>query len=309
MTPLRQRYREDLQIRNYAERTVTTYTAAVAEFAKHFNRSPAHLDAEHIRQYQLHLIDQQFSWSKFNQTVCALRLLYAITLDRPGMVVMIPFGKKPRKLPAVLSKDEVARVLAAAVDYRFGVLLQTTYGCGLRISEVTRLRIKDIDSPRMALHIRCSKGRKDRLVPLSRLLLQRLRDYWRRHRPSDWLFPGAKAGCCISTGQVQRLCRMTMRAAGITKQASMHTLRHSYATHLLEAGTNLPTLQKLLGHNQVSTTLMYIHLEQDHLLRTICPLDSLPDSPAVEDSLWTIPPLTSGPSCAAGANRPAHARR
>jgi site-specific recombinase XerD len=202
----------------------------------------------------------------------------------------------------------VARVLAAAVHYRFGILLQTTYGCGLRISEVTRLRIADIDSARMALHIHCSKGRKDRLVPLSRLLLQRLRDYWRRHRPADWLFPGAKADCPISTGQVQRLCRLTMLAAGITKPASMHTLRHSYATHLLEAGTDLPTLQKLLGHNQVTTTLMYIHLEQDHLLRTACPLDSLPESPAGEDELWTKPPSTSGRSCTAPP-RPAAARR
>jgi integrase/recombinase XerD len=308
MTPLRKRFVEDLQRRNYAERTVSSYTDAVAKFAKHFGRSPEHLDAEHVRQYQLHLIDQEFAWSTFNQAVCALRLLYGLTLRRPGMVEMIPFGKKPKTLPAVLSQEEVAGVLAAAVDDRFGVLLQTTYGCGLRISEVSRLRIKDIDSPRMALYVRGGKGRKDRLVPLSRLLLRRLRDYWREHRPADWLFPGAKAAQPISTGQVQRLCRLTMQAAGITKKASMHTLRHSYATHLLEAGTDLATLQLLLGHNQLSTTLLYVHLQQDHLLRTACPLDSLPAAPGVEDTLWTIPPWTSEPCCA-GRRKPAAARR
>ncbi len=300
MTPLRRRFLEDLQRRNYAPRTLSTHAAAVAAFARHFGRSPEFLDAEHVRQYQLHLLAQRASWSRFNQTVCALRFLYRVTLGRPHLVEMIPFGKKPKALPAVLSQAEVSHLLAAAfdVDDRFAVILQTTYGCGLRVSEVCRLRIADIDSARMALHIRCSKGRKDRLVPLSRLLLGRLREYWRRHRPSDWLFPGQKAGHPVSIGQVQRLCRLTMHAAGITKKASMHTLRHSYATHLLEAGTDLATLQRLLGHNQLSTTLLYIHLRQDHLLRVGSPLDTLPGEPAAEDSLWTIPPSTSEPSCA-----------
>jgi integrase/recombinase XerD len=308
MTPLRQRFIEDMQRRNYAERTVASYTDAVAKFARHFDCSPAFLDAEHARQYQLHLIDQSYSWSTFNQAVCAIRLLYKLTLDRPGMVEAVPFGKKPKTLPAVFSKPEVAHVLACAVDDRFAVMLQAAYGCGLRISEVTHLRIADIDSQRMVLHIRCAKGHKDRLVPLSRLLLRRLRDYWRAHRPSDWLFPGQKAGCPISTGQVQRLCRLTLQAAGISKQASMHTLRHSYATHVLEAGADLPTLQKLLGHNQLSTTLLYVHLSQEHLLRTPSPLDSLAEACASEDALWTIPPLTSEPSCAK-RRKPAAAMR
>jgi integrase/recombinase XerD len=308
MTPLRKRYYEDLQRRNYAARTVSSYTDAVAKFAKHFGRSPEHLDAEHVRQYQMHLIDRGLAWSTFNQAVCALRLLYKLTLGQPGMVEAIPFGKRPKFLPAVFSRHEVARVLAAAVNDRFGILLQTTYGCGLRIAEVTHLRITDVDSQRMVLHIRQGKGGKDRLLPLSRLLLQRLRDYWRKHRPSDWLFPGQKAGQPISIGQVQRLCRLTLQAAGVTKQASMHTLRHSYATHLLEAGVDLPTLQKLLGHKQLSTTLLYVHLGQENLLRTPSPLDSLPQTPAGEDALWTKPPLTSEPSCAE-RRRPAAARR
>jgi integrase/recombinase XerD len=308
MTPLRKRYYEDLQRRNYAARTVSSYTDAVAKFAKHFGRSPEHLDAEHVRQYQMHLIDRGLAWSTFNQAVCALRLLYKLTLGRPYMVEAIPFGKKPKFLPAVFSRHEVVRFLAAAVDDRFGVMLQTTYGCGLRIAELTHLRITDIDSSRMVVHIRSGKGGKDRLVPLSRLLLQRLRDYWRTHRPSDWLFAGQKAGAPISIGQVQRLCRLTLLAAGIRKQASMHTLRHSYATHLLEAGVDLLTLQKLLGHKQASTTLLYVHLGQEHLLRTPSPLDSLPETPAGEDALWTIPPLTSAPSCTE-RRKPAAARR
>ena len=309
MTPLRKRYHEDLQRRNYAARTVASYTDAVAKFAKHFGRSPEHLGAEEVRQYQLHLIDRHLAWSTFNQAVCALRLLYKLTLGRPDMVEAIPYGKKPKFLPAVFSPYEVVRVLAAAVNDRFGIMLQTTYGCGLRIAEVTHLRITDIDSQRMVLHVRNGKGGKDRLLPLSRLLLQRLRDYWRKHRPSDWLFPGQKPGQPISIGQVQRLCRLTMLAAGVTKQASMHTLRHSYATHLLEAGTDLATLQKLLGHNHLSTTLLYVHLGQENLLRTPSPLDSLPQTPAGEDALWTIPPLTSEPSCAAATRGAAAASR
>jgi integrase/recombinase XerD len=307
MTPLRQRFTEDLQRRNYASRTISTYLAAVAAFAKHFGRSPEHLNAEHVRQYQMHLIARGLSWSGFNQAVCALRLLYGFTLRRPGMIEMIPFARKPRTLPDVLSQAEVTRLIAAAADDRFSTLLQITYGCGLRVSEVVHLRIADIDAARRVLHIRLAKGGKDRLVPLSTVLLQRLRDYWRKHRPTDWLFPGVKPGWALSIGQVQRQFRQTVAAAGITKKASMHTLRHSYATHLLEAGVNLLTLQKLLGHNQLSTTALYTHLQQDHLLRTASPLDTLPALFAVEDPAWAKLHLTSGPSCDTGPKGPADA--
>ena len=280
MTPLRQRLIHDLQLRNYSPRTVECYVSAVARFARHFGRSPELLGAEHVRQYQLHLLARKASWSRFNQAVCALRFLYKITLDRPELVRMIPYGKKPRALPAVLSRDEVARLFGAASDPRDRLLLQTAYACGLRISELVRLQVADIDSRRMLLHVRRGKGGKDRLVPLSPLLLERLRDHWRHYRPTTWLFEGQAANSHISTGQVQRMCRRVMRACGITKKASMHTLRHSYATHLLEAGTDLATLQKLLGHSQLCTTLLYIHLGQAHLKRAASPLDTLPDSPA-----------------------------
>jgi len=300
MTPLRQRLIHDLQLRNYAPRTISCYVAAVARFAQHFRRSPELLDSEHIRLYQLHLLEQRASWCRFNQAVCALRFFYSVTLRRPDAVVLIPYGKKPRTLPAVLSPDEVARLFAAVSNPRDRLLLQTAYAAGLRVSEVVGLRVGDIDSGRMLLHVRRAKGNKDRLLPLSDVLLGLLRDYWRRYRPGQWLFPGQTPDRHLSIGQVQRLCRRAVRAAGIRKKASMHTLRHSYATHLLEAGADLASLQKLLGHNQLSTTLRYTHVGQPHLQRLRSPLDTLPGPPAPGggDECPT-PDSTSEPSSAA----------
>lgn len=284
MTALRQRFTEDLKRRNYAARTISCYVAHVAAFARHFRRSPDQLDGEAVRQYQLHLLQRRVCWSQYNQAVCALRFFYANTLLRPGMVVMIPYGKKPKSLPCVLSTDEVRRLFDAVTNPRHRLLLQTTYAAGLRVSEVVRLRLCDIDSQRRTLRIRCSKGHKDRLVPLASLLLPLLRDYWRRYRPTDWLFPGGTPEGHISIGQAQRACRQAVCLAGITKKASMHTLRHSYATHLLEAGTDLPTLQKLLGHNHLGTTLLYTHIGQTHLQQAGSPLDTLLAPSPVEQS-------------------------
>jgi site-specific recombinase XerD len=306
MTPLRQRLIHDLQLRNYSPRTVECYVAAVAHFARHFGCSPEHLDAEHTRQYQLHLLHQKASWSRFNQVVCALRFLYRVTLGRPDIVAMIPYGKKPKSLPAVLSRDEVRCLFDSVKLPWFLALLQTTYACGLRLGEVLRLRVSDIDSARMVIHVRCAKGRKDRLVPLSPALLGLLRDYWEQYRPKDLLFPGRHKGKPLNHGSVQRLFRGYLRASGITKKASMHTLRHSYATHLLESGTDLASLQKLLGHSQLCTTLRYIHLQQSHLQRATSPLDTLPDSPAAEgQSPCRTLAWISGPSSAATPCRPA----
>ena len=307
MTPLRQRLIDDLRLRNYAPRTITTYVAAVAHFAKHFGQSPERLDAEHIRQYQLHLLSQGVSWSRFNQAVCALRFLYRVTVQRPEPLPVLPYGKKPKTLPAVLSPDEVARLFAAVPDPKHRLILQTAYAAGLRVSEVVRLQVGDIDAARMVLHIRAAKGRKDRLVPLSAVLLERLRAYWRPRRPRPWLFPGQRTGRHLSIGQVGRICHRAVRAAGITKKASMHTLRHSYATHLLEGGVDLATLQKLLGHNQLSTTVRYTHVQEAHLRRVRSPLDTLPGVPAVvEGSPVEEPPCwMSEPSSGATPAPPA----
>jgi site-specific recombinase XerD len=277
MTPLRQRFIHDLQLRNYAPRTVATYVAAVVRFAAFHRRSPEHLDAEAIRAYLLHLLhERRASWSTFNQAVSALRFLYGITLGRPEVVPHVPYGKKPKTVPTVWSRDEVRRLLEAVPAGRGRLMLQLAYGCGLRVGEVVRLKVRDIDSGRGVLVIRQAKGRKDRLVPLSPRLLEELRAYWRQARPRDWLFPGPGSSGHASIGHLQRVCQRAVRAAGLTKRGGMHTLRHSYATHLLEAGIDLPTLQKLLGHNQITTTLRYTHVGGAHLRTTPSPLDQLP---------------------------------
>jgi site-specific recombinase XerD len=298
MTPLRQRLIHDLQLRNYSPRTVECYVSAVAHFARHFGRSPEHLGAEHTRAYQLHLLGQKASWSRFNQAVCALRFLYGVTLRRPGAVPLIPYGKRPRSLPCVLSRDEVRRLFDAVNLPWLLMPVRLTYACGLRLGEVVRLRVADIDSSRMAIHIRCAKGKKDRLVPLSAALLGLLRDYWRQCRSGEWLFPGRREGKHLNLGSVQRLFRRFLTASGIAKKASMHTLRHSYAAHLVEAGCDLACLQKPLGHNQISTTLRYVHIGGSQLPRAAGPLDTPLASPAAQEAqACATPPWMSEPSC------------
>jgi site-specific recombinase XerD len=273
MSALRLRMIEDMQVRNYSPRTVEAYVAAVARLAKHFRRSPDQLGAEEVRGFQVHLLGQKASWSKFNQIVAGLRFFYGVTLGRPQMVEMLPYGKKPKRLPTVLSVEEVAQLLAAARPGRERILLQTAYACGLRISELLKLQVTDIDSARMVVNVRQGKGAKDRQVPLSARLLSELRSWWRRHQTKPWLFPGSteptRSGPQSATS-VQRLCQRVVARTKLRKKATMHTLRHSYATHLLEAGVDVVTLQKLLGHNSLATTARYLHLSRRQMA-------SLPD--------------------------------
>jgi len=275
MTPLRQRFIDDLRLRNYAPRTIDSYVGQIAAFARHFGRSPDQLGADDVRVYQLHLLARRLSWSSFNQAVCALRLLYRTTLARPEPLPMIPFGKRPRTLPSVLSPDEVARLLDAAKPPRDRVLLQVAYGCGLRLNELLHLRVGDIDSARMVVHVRQGKGAKDRLVPLSVRLLQHLRSYWLACRPSTWLFPGQQAEGTMTASNIQRRFGRLVRQVGLTKHCSMHTLRHCYATHLLEAGVDVLTLKALLGHSSLQTTARYLHLSTQRLHQTPSLLDLL----------------------------------
>jgi integrase/recombinase XerD len=275
MTPLRQRFLDDLRIRNYAPKTIEAYVTAVARFARHFGRSPDTLGAEDVRTFQLHLLEQHTSWSQFNQIVCGLRLFYALTLQRPDVVRLIPYGKKPRTLPCVLSPEEVLRLFQAARPGRDRVLLQTAYACGLRLGELLSLRLGDVDSARMVLHVRQGKGRKDRLVPLSPRLLEELRGYWRQYRPRDLLFPGMSPGQPLCDAAVQRMCQRTVARAELGKRATLHTLRHSFATHMLEAGIDLVTLQRLLGHNSLQTTAHYLHVSTQRLQQTPRLLDLL----------------------------------
>jgi integrase/recombinase XerD len=275
MTPLRQRFIDDLRIRNYSPRTIEAYLAGVVRLAKHFGRSPDLLGPEDIRAFQVHLVQSHVSWSQFNQVVCALRFFYGTTLGRPEQVPFIAFGKRPKTLPTVLSPDEVSRLIQAAPAGRDRVLLQIAYACGLRLSEVLSLQVGDIDSARMVIHVRQGKGNKDRLVPMSLRLLEQLRAYWRQRRPRTWLFPGHKPEQPLTDGGVQRLFRRVAISAGLTKRCSMHTLRHSYATHLLEAGVDLVTLKSLLGHRTLETTARYLHVSTQRLQQTPSLLDLL----------------------------------
>jgi integrase/recombinase XerD len=300
MTPLRQRFLDDLRLRNYSPRTLECYAQHVARFARHFGRSPEHLGLEEIRTYQLHLVQEKHaSWSVFNQAVCALRFLYGVTLRAPFAVAMIPYGKKPKTLPAVLSRDEVAQLLALVPQPTERLILQATYACGLRASEVLHLRVADIDSSRTLLWVRHGKGAKDRSVPLSPALLEALRAHWRWLRPAAWLFPGRTPTGQRSLGALQRVVRRAVRAAGFTKKVSLHTLRHSYATHLLEAGVDLLTIQRLLGHRDLQTTAQYIHLSAPRLGQTPGLLEGLPGAttpappagpPGVIDPVVPTPP-------------------
>lgn len=304
MTPLRQRLVEDLRLRNYSPRTIQCYVAQVARFARHFGKSPELLGPDEMRVYQLHLLEKQVSWSQFNQAVCALRFLYGKTLGRAELVPMLPFGKRPKKLACVLSPEEVAQLLEAARPGRERVLLQTAYACGLRLQEVLNLEVRDIDSARMLVHVRQGKGNKDRLVPLSLKLLTILREYWRVQRPARWLFGTKDGQSRVHPGTVQRQLRRAVKKAGLRKPATMHTLRHSYATHMLEAGVDVMTLQKILGHRQLSTTARYLHLRGDQLQRLpslldrlALPVTSLPAAslPASSPPPWTTGTASPGP--------------
>lgn len=276
MTRLRQRMLEDLRVRNYSPRTQSTYIQHVARFAAHFGRSPDQLTPEDIRSYLVHLVEtRRVSWTWFNQAVCALRFFYRVTLDRGDIVPDIPYPRTSKKLPAVLSADEVARLLGAVRQPKHRAVLSTIYATGLRLSEALALKVSDIDSARMVITVRQGKGRKDRTVMLSPQLLEVLRSYARQVQPRDWLFPGKRSGQPLHATAVQRVCVQARAAAGLAKQASAHTLRHSFATHLLEAGTDLRLIQTLLGHNSIKTTAIYTHVSTQRLHNTPSPFDRL----------------------------------
>jgi integrase/recombinase XerD len=299
MTPLRQRLLEDLQRRNYSPKTISCYVAHVAQFARHFGRSPDQLGADDIRAWQLHLLQvKHASWSAYNQSVCALRFFYGICLQQPELVTALPYGKRPKTLPTVLSRDEVLQFFAAFPTDPDRLIVRTTYACGLRIGEVVRLRVADIDSRRGVLCVRQGKGRKDRQVPLSPQLLTELRHYWRRYRPRNWLFPSSSPRGHCSISALGRRVTRAVRALGWSKRVSLHTLRHSYATHLLEAGVDVVTLQHLLGHNDLETTARYLHVSTLHLQRLPNPLDTLVAKPPVPTV--PVPPWVAEPPAAEG---------
>ena len=277
MTPLRQRMIEDMQVRNLSPHTIDCYVRQVAAFARHFKRSPELLGLEEIRGYQIHLVhERKLSWSSFNQAVCALHFLYVRTLGKDWNIEHIPFAKRPRKLPLVLSQDEVHAVLEAITDPQHRAIAMTLYGAGLRVAEAVGLRIVDIDSKRMLLHVVQGKGRRDRLVMLSPLLLRNLRCHFRRYRPRAWLFPSTTHPDRHVTKDTVRHAIAAVRHVVGGKPVTPHTLRHCFATHLLESGTDLRTVQALLGHASIRSTVIYTHVTRKRIAALASPLESLP---------------------------------
>lgn len=262
LSPLRQRLIDALHVRHLSSRTEDCYVRAVARFSEFFGRSPARLGPAEIERYLLFLRDEKrVSWCWFNQTVCALRFFYRFVMERPDLVTRIPYGKREQHFPIVLSQDELVRFLDAITNPRDRVILTLLYSAGLRLGEARNLRIRDIDSPRMLIHVVQGKGRKDRYAPLSPLLLALLRDWYRRTAPTDLFFPNAKdPSRPINASTVQRAIKIAARRAGLTKRISPHTLRHSFATHSLEQGLQTKVIQAMLGHAHSRTTEIYTHV-------------------------------------------------
>jgi len=296
MTPLRRRMVEDMRIRNLAPNTQRMYLQYISSFAKHFGRSPDELEPEHVRAYLVHLADERaLSVSTICMATAALRFLYQVTLQRNWTFDQIPVPKAPSKLPVILSPEEVQRFLGSIGNIKHRTLLTTIYAAGLRISEATHLQVRDIDSQRMMLRIEQGKGQRDRYVMLSPRLLEALRSYWRSVKPTTWLFPGEVPNKPITTEAIRHVCQRVRRVTGIGKPISPHSLRHAFATHLLEAGTDVRKIQLLLGHRSLATTSQYLKMATSTICATTSPLDRLP---VVAPAGSTLP--------ASGAPAPAH---
>ena len=277
MSPLRRRMIEDMQIRNLTANTQRVYVEQVVRFARYFRKRPEHLGPAEIRTYLIHLTqDRRLAASSIIVTVSALRFFYTVTLKRPWVVEDdIPTGRQSKKLPVVLSQNEVSRFLGAVDNLKHRMILTVCYATGLRISEAVRLKPTAIDSQRMVIRVDQGKGRKDRYVMLPPKLLAMLRDYWKRTHPGEWLFPGDRPGQPISPLTIGHICRQVRLRCGIGKPVTPHSLRHAFAVHLLEAGTDLRTIQLLLGHRNLSTTARYLMIATSKVCATVSPLESL----------------------------------
>jgi site-specific recombinase XerD len=282
MTRLRQMMLDELERRNYSQATRRAYLLGVEQFAKHFQRSPDQLGLDHVRDYQVHLFRvRKLTPATVAVRLAALRFLFVAVLKRRWTVDDTPYPKRPDKLPTVLTPDEVARMVDAALTPLHRAVLMTLYGTGLRRAEVTGLKVSDIDTGRMVIHVLGGKGRKDRDVMLSPKLLDALREYWRslKHKPRTWLFPAGRWHANTEQPMTDKViwyaCDQAAKRAGIDKPVHPHTLRHSFATHLLEAGVDLRTIQLLMGHSDLKATTVYLHLSHRHLQSTGSPLDAL----------------------------------
>ena len=279
MGKLREQMKMDLKLKGYSPKTQTAYLGYMKKFVRYFGRSPAKMGEKEIREYLYHLITgKNLGDSSINSVYSALKFFYETTLCRDWNVAKIPRRKTEKRLPVVLDGSEIKQLLAVTTNLKHRALLMTTYSAGLRVSETAHLKVCDVDSKRMQLRVAQGKGKKDRYALLSPVTLNLLRDYWRQYRPFSWLFPGRSPERPISTRSIQKVFKDAKRKAGIKKPATVHTLRHSFATHLLEAGTDIYRVQKLMGHTTPKTTAIYIHLRRQDLLKVVSPLDSLMDS-------------------------------
>ena len=275
MSNLRRRFIRDLKIRNYSDRTITSYVNALIGLSKFYSRCPSNITTPEIRDYLKYLTDQGKSWSTINLVLSACNLLYQETLQQPEKIQSIGRPKLPKMLPVVFSEEEVELLLSHVKNIKHKAILMTIYSAGLRCGELCNLKITDIDSSRLRIIVRNAKGHKDREVILSRKLLDYLRYYFQRYRPKIYLFHGHSIGQSISARTIQVLFKKTWLKSAIQKNASLHTLRHSYATHLMNQGIDIRIIQQLLGYKSIKTTLIYCHLTDDRFLNTKSPLDSL----------------------------------
>ena len=275
ISPLRRRMIEDMTVRNLSPATQRSYISAVSKFSRYFGRSPDHLGLEDVRAFQIHLVATGISWPALNQIVCALRFFYGVTLGHDTIPERIAYAREPQKLPVVLSADEVVRFLEAISSLKSRIALTTVYATGLRVSEVVLLKIGDIDSHRKVIRVEQGKGGKDRYVMLSPQLLRILRSYWQVTRPKRWLFPGRDQEYPLVSNVLHAACRSACTAAGLGKQVTVHTLRHSFATHLLESGADVRVIQVLLGHASLASTARYTRVATKTISKTPSPLDRL----------------------------------
>lgn len=276
MTPLRKRMIDEMELRNFSQKTIMSYVDNVARFARYFGKSPDQLGSEHVKKYLLHIVqEQRRSWGTYKVALAALRYFYRWVVKGPEIVEDIRGPRTERRLPIVLSFDEIRRFFAAIPSFKYRMVLMTAYSAGLRVSEVVNLQVSDIDSQRMVIRVNQGKRRKDRYTILSPALLQMLRHWWVAARPVSYLFPGRSPDRPMSVGPVQMMCQEAQEKAGLDKAVTPHTLRHSFATHLLEAGTDLRVIQELLGHSSVRTTAIYTHVSAKLIAQTKSPLDLL----------------------------------
>jgi integrase/recombinase XerD len=285
MSPLRKQMEADMVLRGMSERTRESYVAAVAGLAKYYGRSPKQVSEAEVQRYLLHLIEERkLAWSSCNIAVSGLRFLYRTTLKQREAQFDIPRARAPQKLPQILSREEIARLIELTLNPKHRAILMSAYGAGLRVSELCHLKLGDIDSARMTIRVEQGKGGKDRYTLLSPRLLRELRRYWVGQRPKEWLFCATRdVNQPISTTTAQKIFYAAKRRAGISKDCGIHGLRHAFATHLLEAGVDIHTIQRLMGHGHIGSTLRYFHLARKHLAATPSPLELLerPDTTLV----------------------------